>query len=433
MKPHVLLLLTLGSALVAAEPLTIQSATERALAGNPRLLAAKLDAVAAQRRTQQSVGRRFGDLDLVGQYNNFEDDRILRPMAKQLMPITAMPFDRNQVHYGISWQIPLLAGGTLREGDRIARLSQEATEKMALFTKEEIRYNVRAAYRNALVLRHAVAAAEAFEQALAEDHAQAQLLVKTGRWAAVDAAKVDYTLQDAHARRAGLQAQSDGAQTLLAALMGLDSPAEPFVLQDVEDQPQALPQNGAALKEEAIRGRQDLLAIQASTAIAERKKVQAQWSFGPSLGLSGNYLKNEAPSVQGSFDTHELTLSLKIPIFDGGRRLHALSEARANLEASKQRERAKTLEVETQVEDALGRLRAARAQLEAGQAQRSLGSEVARVEHLKLEQGSGRIEDYLAARAQELAGDTAYWQGLYALQTAVDYCNFVTGKGEDHD
>ena len=206
MKPQSLFYLSLGLALVAGEPLSIQTATEKALAGNPRLLAAKLDSVAAQHRTQQSVARRFGDLDLVGQYNHFNDSRTLRPIAKELLPITVLPFDRNQTHYGITWQIPLLAGGALREGDRIARLSQEATEKMALFTQEEIRYNVRAAYRNVLVLRHAVSAAEGFEKALEEDHKQAQLLVETGRWASVDAAKVDYSLQDAHARRAGLQA-----------------------------------------------------------------------------------------------------------------------------------------------------------------------------------------------------------------------------------
>jgi outer membrane protein TolC len=433
MKRNVIFFLALGSILMAGEPLSIQTATERALAGNPRLLAAKLDAVAAHQRTLQSVARRFGDLDLVGQYNHFNDNRTLRPIAKELLPITVLPFDSNQTHYGITWQIPLLTGGSLREGDRIARLSQEATEKMALFTQEEIRYNVRAAYRNALVLRHAVTASESFEQALEEDYKQAQLLVKTGRWAAVEGAKVDYTLQEAHVRRAGLQAQEANAQALLAALMGLDPPSEPYLLQDVETQPEMLSQPGAALKEEAVRERQDLKAIQASTFIAERKKAQTQWSFGPSLGLSGSYLKNEAPSVKGSFDTHELTLSLKVPLFDGGRRFRALSEARANLEAAKQRERAKALEVETQVDDALGRLRATQAQFEAGRAQRKLGVEVARVERLKLDQGSGRVEDYLAARAQELGGETAYWQGLYAFQTAIDYRNFVTGKGVSHD
>ena len=38
------------------------------------------------------------------------------------------------------------------------------------------------------------------------------------------------------------------------------------------------------------------------------------------------------------------------------------------------------------------------------------------------------MEDYLSARSQELLGETAYWRGLYALQTAEDTLEFVTAK-----
>jgi hypothetical protein len=37
------------------------------------------------------------------------------------------------------------------------------------------------------------------------------------------------------------------------------------------------------------------------------------------------------------------------------------------------------------------------------------------------------MEDYLAGRTQELQGVTGYWQGLYALQSAMDYLDFVEG------
>ena len=77
---------------------------------------------------------------------------------------------------------------------------------------------------------------------------------------------------------------------------------------------------------------------------------------------------------------------------------------------------------------ARGRLEAARAQLAAGRAQRELGREVARVERLRLDQGTGKVEDYLSARSQELQGETAYWRALYALQGAEDYMEFVTAK-----
>jgi hypothetical protein len=36
-------------------------------------------------------------------------------------------------------------------------------------------------------------------------------------------------------------------------------------------------------------------------------------------------------------------------------------------------------------------------------------------------------------RTQELQGNTGYWQGLYALQSALDYLDFVSAQGEHHD
>jgi outer membrane protein TolC len=433
MKRKLILLLTLGSLVVAEEPLTLQMATARALAGNPKLQASRLEVVAAQQRVRQSVARRLGNVDLVGQYNHFDHDRVLVPMSKELLPITVMPFDRNQNHFGVTWQIPLLAGGSLREGDAMARLARDNASRLARFTREETRYNVRAAYRNVLVLRHAVASAQAMERALEEDNTQAQRRLKVGRWAQVDAAKVEYALQDARSRTAGLQAQADDAEALLAAFMGQDPPARPFTLQDLETVPEAVPGIAEDLKNQALKDRQDLQAVQGGTAIADRRKALAKWSFSPQLALSGSYLKNEAPSVQGSMDTHEFTVSLKIPLFDGGRRRHALSEANANLAAAHQLERGKLLDVQAQVGNALGRYRQAQAQFQAGLVQRRLGQEVARVEHLKLEQGLGRVEDYLTARAQQMNGETAYWQGLYGLQSAADYLDFVTGKEVDHD
>ncbi len=132
--------------------------------------------------------------------------------------------------------------------------------------------------------------------------------------------------------------------------------------------------------------------------------------------------------MSGSLETHELAVMLKLPLWNGFGRFHAMREAEANLSAARERERGKELEVATQVVEARGRLESARAQLQAGQAQRELGRDVARVEKLKLEQGTGKVEDYLAARTQELSGETAYWRGLYSLQSAADYMDFVTAR-----
>ncbi len=421
-----------------AGALTIDEATARALAANPRLQAARLAALAAAQRAQEASGRRYGEVDLVGSYNHFDTNRSLVPISIDLFKdpkagFYQLPWDRNQLHYGIAYQIPLLAGGALHEGRLIAELAQRASEDIARYGGDETRYNVRAVYRNALAATHALAAVTVYEKALESDAADAALKVKVGAWASVDAAKVEFALASARAQREAVQAQIAALDALLAALMGEEPPAGGYALVDIPDLP-PLPagtaaDNGGA----ALTGRADLAAVKSAVAIAERKRMLAKEAFGPQLLLAGNYLTNSAPGVRDHIDTNEFGLYLKLPLFQGMQRIHALRAAQIDLQAATRQQRAKELEILAQVQDAFGRIQAARAQLAAGKAQRSLGAEVARVEHLKLEQGTGKMEDYLAGRAEEMQGETGYWQGLYALQSAVDYLDFVAAQGGQHE
>ncbi len=436
----VMLLLTLrGSpALANPEPLTLAQAEQKALMASPALQAARMEATAARSRAAATFGHHFGELSLVGTYDRYELDRLVVPMAKELLAnpalgLSQLPWDRNQVHYGLTWQIPLLASGSPYEGDRIARLSRSVSEHLALHTRDEVLYNVRASYRNALIAEHALEAARTYQEALEKDDADARLKVKIGAVAEVDAAKIAFALQGAEAQSAELAAQREMAQAYLAALLGEELPAAGFELSELPDEPSAPTTSPAEDTQAALAGRADLLAARDGTRIVQHKKLQALEAFAPQLVLQATYLRNDAPSLADPLYTREWALMLKLPLFDGLSRAFSVREANANLQAAQQRERAKELEVGTQVIDAEGRLGAAQALYLAGRAQRSLGQEVARVEHLKLEQGTGKMEDYLTARGQELAGETAYWRGLYSYQSAVDYLAFVTARGGSHE
>lgn len=421
------------AASAAATSLTLEEASERALAASPRILAAQHDASAATQAASQARARRFGAVDLAGAYNHYESDRLVRPMAIDLFKDPArgfsqLPWDADQLHYGITWQIPLLAGGALSEGQRIARLGADAAASTAAFTRAEVRFAVRAAYRNAVVLAHALSASESYVAALERDAADAELKVRLGTWAGVDAEKVRFALAGARAEREGLRAQRRAAEASLAALMGDDPGAGGYVLEDVPDE--RTPATASADSERALAERADLAAARSQAAASERRVALAKKSFGPEVAVTGSWLANRGLSLGDSFPTHEVSLVVKLPVFDGGARLAALRQARAARAAAEERLRGKRIEIAAQVQDAPARLEAAEAVLEAGRTQRALGVEVARVEKLKLDQGTGKIEDYLAAQAQRLRGQTAYWQGLYALQTAWDYLEFVTGGGQ---
>ena len=415
-----------------ARPLTLEEAESRALEANPRLRAAKLDVVAAKARTSEAIGRHFGEVDVVGIYNAYDDPRLVRPISGPLTPAAmgSMPFDQNQFHFGLTWQIPLLASGRLIFGDKVAKDLERAAAATNAHAREEVRYNVRAAYRNLLVLTHALQAIEAYEKALEEDARAADLKVKVEAMAPVDAQKIAFALEGARAQKAGLLAQRQAAEAMLAALMGEDPPADGFAVQDLPDEPPpSPPPDPQPMVETARTGRLDLQAARDALMVAQHRRDQARWAFLPEVGIQGNWLGHVAPSVSGALQTFDFGIYLKFPILIGATRWYALDETQAEWQAASERVRAREFEIAAQVADALGRVEAAQAQLQAAIARRSLGHEVARVEHLKLEQGTGRVEDYLAARAQEAEGEASYWQSRYNLETSNDYLDFVTARG----
>jgi outer membrane protein len=428
----VLLALSVAPLRARGEPLSLAEAEKRALEASPAARVTRLDVAVAHQRTIQAYARHLGDLDLVAAANRFEGARLVKPITGPISPtaMAAMPFDRDQLHYGLAFQIPLFTGGTLLRSDQAARLSERAAADQAAHALEEVRYNVRIAYRGALGVRHALYAAIAYEQALAQDDASARLKVETEAWPFADAAKVSFALASARAHRALLAAQLRDAQQVLGALLGNEANAA-YELEDLTAEPAFFEEPSI---EDAVVGAQSARAdLAAAREVAEAQAHRAsavRSGFWPQLALVGSYLLNDGRSLGRPLETYEITLQVKIPLLSGVGRAFAAQEADVVVAQLAEKQRGKALEVRRQVVEAFGRVEAARAALDAGKAQRGLGAEVARVEKLKLEAGNGKLEDYLTARAQELEGETGYWQGLYALQSAHDYLALVKGTGE---
>lgn len=410
--------------MAAAEPLSLAEAEARAVAANPALRQARLEVVASRERTRQAYARHLGEGDVVVLANHFEGARLVRPITGPLTPATtaALPFDANQLHAGLTWQVPLFAGGALVEADRAANLLEEAARAQAVHSEAELRYNVRATYRNALALTHALEGARSLERALEQAEASARLRQQTQASTAVDPLKIQFAVASARARLATLEAQRSTALALLAALLGEQAEfelADTAASIDGEDAP-ASPDEG---------DRADLRALRAAASAQEHRLAAVRAGFWPQLALAGNVFLNAGPASAPTAPTFEISLLLKVPVFASIGRIPGVREAEASAEASRERARARALDVATQVLDARGRVQAAQAALTSSRAQRVLGAEVARVEKLKFESGTGKIEDYLLALSQQFDAETAEWQAQYALQTARDYLAFTTGKG----
>mgnify|MGYP005843321483 FL=1 len=416
--------------------LTIDEAIKKALSSNPNLIALKLEAVAAKKRKEEVIANHFGEIDFIGSYNHYERNRILVPMAVDLfknpeLGMSQLPWDRNQTHYGITFTIPLFTGGTLFENDKIASYAEKSAKNHYLFSREELVYNVKSAYRNTLILKHALKSSSTFLEALEKDLEDYQFKFNLGQVASVDLQKIKFAYESAKSQYEEVKSQYTESLAVLCALLGEELGENRYELKDI-DEGTDIPSLDEDI-EKILLNRKDYLAQIEVTKMTYYKKLLAISAFSPKLVLQGTFLKNSAPSLPDDIYTRELIVGLKIPLFNGLKRVRTIEEASINLEIARQKEKAKKLEIETHIIKAKERIATAKALYEAGVAQRNLGQEIARIEKLKLEQGSGKMEDYLNARAQELNGETSYWRGFYLLQNSVDYYRFVSGKGDTNE
>jgi outer membrane protein TolC len=117
----------------ASVHLRLDEAVVAALANAPALAAAAAQEQAARWKERATARSRWGQVDGVAVYSRYQDDQLLRPMAIQLFGprgFAALPWDRDQFHYDLTFQVPLYLGGRLSAAVDVARL--QASAKCAL-------------------------------------------------------------------------------------------------------------------------------------------------------------------------------------------------------------------------------------------------------------------------------------------------------------
>ncbi|MCX6543463.1 MAG: TolC family protein [Acidobacteria bacterium] len=409
--------------------LTLEAAVTEALANAPGLQAAAAQDRAA-RWNATAVGRtRFGQLDGVLSYSRFQDDQILRPMSKQLFGaqgFLGLPWDSDQVHYGITFQVPVYTGGRLSSSIRIAALQAEQASLFTDGTRWDIRANTTALYAAVQTLDAVTVALDRSIEALAATDGRLTLMVEQGRRPRLDLLKVEEELEDARGRRAGIVADRTRVGALLLAVIGRD----PASRLDVS----ALPEINLT----STLGGSDVATLARATSAVRRAELGAEQSREavaaargarlPNVVLRGNLMGNVGLSIGDQLRTWELSVAVTVPVFDGGARAAAAASARELAVAGRAAATRALLDREAQVVDAQARFTAAGDSLKAARARVAAAAEAARIEQVRYDTGVGTVEDLLRVRAREFAAASALAQARGDQITAAARLNALSEK-----
>ena len=385
-------------------------AMARALEANPGLMAAEQNLRGAGRAADASFRQHFGDVEAVAWTSRYQDAQLLRPISQSLLDggFGGLPFARDQLHYGVTFEVPLFVGGKLLASTRLARLKADEAGVLLEGTRWQVRANVITVYASAQALAAVTVAYGDNVASLEETQGRLELMVQQGKRPEVDLLKATETLEEARAQRAGAQAELTHVRALLAAL--LDYPPDRTLELD------PLPDHVPALSVDStdcggmVDGASAVAAAELRARQAGSAKHVARSEFLPKVSLRGNVLEHTASSVAGTQETWELTLGASIPVFTGGRRVAAYQSAAAAERAADLALRQTRLQQQAEIRGALARFQAVETALGAARRRVEAAVEAARIEGLRYDNGVGTIEDLLRARTRASAAEASLAQ-----------------------
>jgi outer membrane protein len=407
--------------------LTLDEAVAEALAHAPALEAVAQQEQQARSKATAARRSRFGEVDAVAGYSHYQDDQIVRPIARQLLAegIAGLPFDRDQWRYGLTLQVPLYLGGRLSASIAVAMLQADQAAALLGGTRWQTRFNVASLYASGQALDALVRAIDANLEALEETGRKVDLAVRVGKRPALDHLKIAGEIAGIQARRADTEASRARIGALLLALLGRD-PAGALRLAPLPDPPAGspIPDDLRSLALAASPVRQASLAAQQ----AHQATRIARSAFLPSVAAHAQYLRSDAPSVGAPLDTWDVSVGLTMPVFAGGSRWASLAAAHHGEAAAQSALTRVRLEQEARLVEAQARWDAARVALDAAASGVAAARETARIEQVRYDSGAGAIDDLLRARARELSAEVALAQARGDRTVAAARINSVCEK-----
>ncbi|MEZ5364315.1 MAG: TolC family protein [Bryobacterales bacterium] len=330
-------------------PLSLRQAVDFALApdGDARVaLAAELVEQTRQRRLQTRAAL-LPQLDSSISQQNIVRNlaafglRVQSPLPGFSIPSIVGPFNVFDARVTATQTIFDLAA---IKRDQAARLQTEAARSGGADTRQQTTAAVARAYVSAQLAQQRYETAESDVALASELVKSAENRLKAGAGVRIEATRAQVQLADRKRQLLEARTQSRAAELQLARMLGL-SFDRPIELTTPLEQPLPPEPEQSAPIEDTLEHRADWKTQMLRQEAADRSDSAVRWERLPSLTAFGDY-GTIGSSVTNAQPTRTIGASLRIPVFDGGRR-----EARRSETASLARQESiRTRDLRRQIE-----------------------------------------------------------------------------------
>jgi outer membrane protein TolC len=324
-------------------------------------------------------------------------------------------FDETLIQAGVSLHYRLFDGGVRSGRIRQARAQVGVADAELDATRQALAARVVSTYLDVLGRREVLDAHDHRLAALRSESSRVRQRFDAGRAARVESLRIDAALAGAEADRVRAAEALGRAERDLARLIGQPASAvegsalEAVVLSEAAT---AIPLReqveAAALRSSAV-----IREANGRLGAAEAAAAAARGAAWPELRLAGSYV--DRGSRLGDYAAEWLAgLQLSYTLFNGGARGQAIARAEAARRGTEDLARLAALQVEQEVDHALSAVREARARVDSLEPAIARFRELARIERLLLDAGSGTQTDFLNAEADLLTAQANLVEARHA-------------------
>ena len=410
----------------SARVLTLPAAVALALDHHPAIGEARAQLEVAAGVLRQAGAARFPSVSTDASLARYQKPSLVAPLHG-FDPTMAPAFDKNLVRGNLTVGYSIYDGGA--RGARIAQA--ESGEGMAFAGQASseltITAQTTAAFLGILSTTELLEAAGSQREALEAENDRVGQFLAVGKAARVELLRVQAALSRAEAVEISLQSRLGVVQGRLARLTGLPGDdvrrVDLVAVQIRPASPGRLPE--VLAKARSASPELELARHQVSSSEAGVQVAKA--SMYPTVHAAGAY--SEFGSLDGGHTLEwQGSLRVSFPLFTGGARKGDRERAVAEERKASEKLRSVELAVEGGVEEALAAVEEARALRAALETAVEQAAEVARIEALALEVGSGVQTDFLRAQSELFQARAALAQARHVEVMASVQLARVTGE-----
>jgi outer membrane protein len=398
--------------------LTLTQAVDRALATHPSVALARAQHEHASADVGTASATRFPQLNIDATMNQFQEPMVVAPLHG-FDPRNPPQFDRTLLQSGLSLVWTVYDFGSRTNYVRAERALERAADIGVSGAQAQLMDQTVGAYLEVLSARETLVAQDERLTALRSEADRVRQRLEQGKAARIEGLRVDADAKQAQADRIATAARVTTAEHTLANLTQMEFStvhATRFGGLRLADSLLATDSAGtstAELYRQARLTSYDVRELEERQRSSESALAGIRATGYPELHLSSAYV--DRGSAKGDFRAEwQLGLALSYPLYGGGSHESAVRKAEADARGATEQLRLARLNIEQGVDRAFAALREAHAQSAALESASEESAEVARIERLSLDVGSGTQTDYLNAEANLLRARASLIEARHA-------------------